>query len=110
MMSEVIRAPDTLFDIRGDIINNDRGCFSFMTKNSPNSSAPDSLVFFAANSDPMMPSAPSANASSAARSRHSQGVNAALCDGSTRFVNAIIALGTWQALGSMNGSEMIPDY
>jgi prepilin-type N-terminal cleavage/methylation domain-containing protein/prepilin-type processing-associated H-X9-DG protein len=110
MMSEVIRAPDNLFDIRGDIINNDRGCFSFTTKNSPNSSAPDSLVFFAANSDPMMPSAPSANASSAARSRHSQGVNAALCDGSTRFVNAIIALGTWQALGSMNGSEMIPDY
>jgi prepilin-type N-terminal cleavage/methylation domain-containing protein/prepilin-type processing-associated H-X9-DG protein len=110
MMSEVIMAPDSLFDIRGDIVNNDRGCFSFMTRNTPNSSAPDSLVFYAANSDPMMPSSPSGNASNAARSRHSGDVNVALCDGSIRFVTNSIPIVTWQALGSMNGSEVISDY
>lgn len=110
LMSETIMAPDKLFDIRGDIINNDRGCFNFMTLNTPNSSAPDSLHFYAANDDPMMPSAPASNASNAARSRHTGGVNAALCDGSVRFITNNVPITTWAAMGSMNGNDLISDF
>jgi prepilin-type processing-associated H-X9-DG protein len=111
LMSERIMAPDTLYDIRGDIINDDRGCHSFMTINTPNSSVPDELRFWAANSDPMMPSVSSTTgAQNAARSRHSGGVNVVLGDASVRFVANSIALSTWQMLGTMNGGEVIPNF
>jgi prepilin-type processing-associated H-X9-DG protein len=45
----------------------------------------------------------------AARSRHSGGVNAALCDGSIRFVRDSIALAVWQALGTADGGEVFSD-
>ena len=41
----------------------------------------------------------------AARSRHSGGVQAVMCDGSVRFVSDLINQGTWQAQGTMNGRE-----
>ena len=41
------------------------------------------------------------NAYMAARSRHPGGVNAAMCDGSTRFVTNNINLTTWVAASSM---------
>jgi len=40
-----------------------------------------------------------------ARSRHSGGVNAAMCDGSVRFVDNEIAQETWQGLCTRAGSE-----
>jgi prepilin-type N-terminal cleavage/methylation domain-containing protein/prepilin-type processing-associated H-X9-DG protein len=43
-------------------------------------------------------------------SRHSGGVQLLLCDGSVRFVMQSINLGTWRALGSRNGKEVIGDY
>jgi prepilin-type processing-associated H-X9-DG protein len=43
----------------------------------------------------------------AARSRHSGGVNVALCDGSCRFVSDGITLGTWRALSTSFGGEPI---
>jgi prepilin-type N-terminal cleavage/methylation domain-containing protein/prepilin-type processing-associated H-X9-DG protein len=46
----------------------------------------------------------------AARSRHPGGVNATLCDGSTRFVGDQIDGGTWRALGTSKGGEIIGDY
>jgi len=111
LMSERIMAsPDNLFDIRGDIINDDRGCHSFMTINTPNSSVPDELVFWAANPDPMMPSVKASNAQNAARSRHTGGVNVLLGDASVRFVSNSVALGTWQSLGTMNGGEIISNF
>jgi prepilin-type processing-associated H-X9-DG protein len=111
MMSErIMAAPDNLYDIRGDIINDDRGCHNFMTINTPNSSVRDELRFWAANPDPMMPSVSASNAQNAARSRHSGGVNVSLCDGSVRFVTNSIALSTWQWLGTMNGGEVIPNF
>jgi prepilin-type N-terminal cleavage/methylation domain-containing protein/prepilin-type processing-associated H-X9-DG protein len=42
-----------------------------------------------------------------ARSRHTGGVNVVLCDGSCRFVSDSIAWGTWQALGTSRGGEVI---
>jgi prepilin-type N-terminal cleavage/methylation domain-containing protein/prepilin-type processing-associated H-X9-DG protein len=44
----------------------------------------------------------------AARSRHPGGVNAALADGSVRFVADSIATTVWQDLASINGGEIIP--
>ncbi|MDB5309444.1 MAG: hypothetical protein JWO38_3646 [Gemmataceae bacterium] len=110
LLSEVIMAPDSAFDIRGDVINNDRGCFSFMTLYTPNTSVPDSLVYYAASTDPQTPSSPASNAQNAARSRHTGGVNATLGDGSVRFFTNSVPIGAWQALGTMNGGEVIPNY
>jgi prepilin-type N-terminal cleavage/methylation domain-containing protein/prepilin-type processing-associated H-X9-DG protein len=41
----------------------------------------------------------------ATRSRHPGGVNAAMCDGSTRFISETIAWDVWQALGTARGGE-----
>lgn len=43
----------------------------------------------------------------AARSRHSGGVQAMMCDGSVRFVSDLIDQPVWQAQGTMNGREAI---
>jgi prepilin-type N-terminal cleavage/methylation domain-containing protein/prepilin-type processing-associated H-X9-DG protein len=96
-------------DWRGDI-HNDDGVFRFHTVITPNSSAPDlisSRTFFTPNNDPLMPVALGNPQRAAARSRHTGGVNAALCDGSVRFVSNSIALNAWMALGSMSGGEVV---
>ncbi|HSQ54569.1 MAG TPA: DUF1559 domain-containing protein [Gemmata sp.] len=46
----------------------------------------------------------------AARSKHTNGVNLLLCDGSVRFVNNGVDFFTWQSLGSRNGGEVIGEY
>jgi prepilin-type N-terminal cleavage/methylation domain-containing protein len=43
-----------------------------------------------------------------ASSRHHEGVNLALADGSVRFIQTGIDLQVWRALGSRNGEEVIP--
>jgi prepilin-type processing-associated H-X9-DG protein len=45
-----------------------------------------------------------------ARSRHAGGVHVLLGDGSARFVSSSINQGTWQALGSRNGREVIGEF
>jgi prepilin-type processing-associated H-X9-DG protein len=42
-----------------------------------------------------------------ARSRHTGGVNAALCDGSVRFIRNTISITTWRALGTASGGETL---
>jgi prepilin-type N-terminal cleavage/methylation domain-containing protein/prepilin-type processing-associated H-X9-DG protein len=44
------------------------------------------------------------------RSFHPGGVNAALMDGSVRFVTSTIDLAVWRALGTRNGGEPVGDY
>ncbi len=44
----------------------------------------------------------------AASSYHSGGVNVVMADGSVRFVPDGISFSTWQAMGSMNGGEVVP--
>jgi prepilin-type processing-associated H-X9-DG protein len=46
----------------------------------------------------------------AARSFHTGGVNAVFVDGSVHFISNTISSNTWQALGSINGSEILDDY
>jgi prepilin-type N-terminal cleavage/methylation domain-containing protein/prepilin-type processing-associated H-X9-DG protein len=45
-----------------------------------------------------------------ARSRHTNGVNLCLCDGSVRFVNNGVSFVTWQALATRAGGEVVGDY
>ncbi len=109
LMSETLiaKAPGDV-DWRGDI-HNDDGVFRFHTVTGPNSSAPDlisSSSYFQNDNDPLMPIALGNPQRAAARSRHSGGVNAAMSDGSIRFVVNGIALQTWAALGSMAGGEV----
>ena len=49
---------------------------------------------------------PSGRIGTAARSKHTNGVNVALCDASVRFVNDSVALDVWRAMGSRNGGEV----
>jgi prepilin-type N-terminal cleavage/methylation domain-containing protein/prepilin-type processing-associated H-X9-DG protein len=110
LMSELLKAwvPGD-DDWRGDI-HNDDGVFRFHTTLTPNTSAPDIIEngWFIPTGDPIMPVAAGArNAQvAAARSRHSGGVNALLCDASVDFVSNDISLNAWKALGSMKGEEV----
>jgi prepilin-type processing-associated H-X9-DG protein len=96
-------------DWRGDI-HNDDGVFRFHTRNlTPNASASDRILngWFQVPNDPLIPAVAATDQENAARSRHTGGVNAALCDGSIRFYRNSIALVTWQGLGTMDGNEVI---
>jgi prepilin-type N-terminal cleavage/methylation domain-containing protein/prepilin-type processing-associated H-X9-DG protein len=96
-------------DWRGDI-HNDDGVFRFHTLNTPNSTAADVVNWAIPNGDPRMPVSTAGSQHNAARSRHTGGVNVLLCDGSVRFVSDTIALGTWQALGPMDGREIVGSF
>jgi prepilin-type N-terminal cleavage/methylation domain-containing protein/prepilin-type processing-associated H-X9-DG protein len=98
---------------RGDI-HNDDGEFRFQTVlgYTPNTTSADiisSNSYFQQNGDPLMPVALSSPQVYAARSRHPQGVNASLCDGSVRFYRNSIPANVWSAMGSMNGNETVTD-
>lgn len=125
-LSEIIVGnPGALNDSRGDILNDD-GSPAFMSFLTPNSPSPDQSV--ACNPESMDPNSalyrtvPCAVAVGqgsyvkntgtqyAARSRHTGGVQASLCDGSVRFVSENISLDVWQALCSTNGGEAIGEF
>src|SRR5262249_57853998 len=95
----------------GGAIHNDGGVSRFHPLLPPTSPAPDIIQngWFQPTGDPLMPAVAGARESqvAAARSRHTGGVNAALCDGSIRFFRSTMSLNTWQALGTMNGGEGI---
>lgn len=111
MMSEslIAKSPNDN-DWRGDI-HNDDGVFKFMTTLTPNSTAPDIVLngWFQATGDPLMPAAAGSPQYYAARSRHTGGVNAMMCDGSIRFVRNSIPLVTWQRMGTMDGNDVFAD-
>jgi prepilin-type N-terminal cleavage/methylation domain-containing protein/prepilin-type processing-associated H-X9-DG protein len=94
-------------DWRGDF-QNDQGEFCFSTLITPNSTSPDLIDSGWYQNNPVM--GPAAAASSAqyygARSRHINGVNVSLCDGSVRFCSNSISLATWEAVGSINGGDI----
>lgn len=57
-----------------------------------------------------IPDAPGEHAMIAARSRHPGGVNAALGDGSVRFVAETVNLAVWRAAGTRAGGEPSGDF
>jgi prepilin-type N-terminal cleavage/methylation domain-containing protein/prepilin-type processing-associated H-X9-DG protein len=102
---------DAAADFRGDMINDDNQCGRFMTIDTPNSGI-DEMTGWCVN-DPVnkLPCINSGNGKIAARSKYTGGVNVGFCDGSIRFVSNSIPLVTWQALSTMNGSEVFdPNY
>jgi prepilin-type N-terminal cleavage/methylation domain-containing protein/prepilin-type processing-associated H-X9-DG protein len=50
---------------------------------------------------------PPANCSMSANTPHTNGLNVLLCDGSVRFVNNSISMGTWRALGTRAGGDLL---
>jgi prepilin-type N-terminal cleavage/methylation domain-containing protein/prepilin-type processing-associated H-X9-DG protein len=110
MMSEYLMATShDDNDWRGDIQNDD-GTFRFHTLTTPNSTTPDNVGWAIPNGDPLMPVNATNPEFNAARSRHTGGVNVAMCDGSVQFISNSIAAGTWAALGTMNGGEVVGSF
>ena len=107
LMSEVIYSrKDNSVDQRGDV-NNDQGANRFMTINTPNRGT-DAMDGGWCESTAELPCTSATSAGHyTARSRHPAGVNAALCDGSVRFVTNSVSLSTWQAVSSMNGADTV---
>jgi prepilin-type processing-associated H-X9-DG protein len=110
LMSEVITARnDEDYDIRGDMLNDDRPCSQYMTLDTPNSGV-DVSPYCNANHYPWNPPCTNANPTyshKAARSRHTGGVNVLFADGRVQFVQNSIASTVWRALGTMNGGEVV---
>ena len=72
------------------------GQHTYLHTNVPNSR---SCGFFLINRASMPPS-----------SRHTGGVQMLLCDGSVRFVTENINLGTWRAIGTRDGGEVLGEF
>jgi prepilin-type N-terminal cleavage/methylation domain-containing protein/prepilin-type processing-associated H-X9-DG protein len=120
MMSEVIiglTQPTNLYEHRGDVYNDDYNCFMFHAYTTPNSKLPDWIANgycrFSGVANPPISNPPCINAATAsnsyhtARSLHPGGVNALMCDGSVRFAKDSVNVGTWRALGTSQGSEVV---
>lgn len=108
LMSEVVVVPeDTDRDTRSRRFN-DVGAPGFMTRTTPNSSIADDVE----NCVTYLPCITSTrvNISLAARSRHAGGVVVAMCDGSVKFINDQIDIGTWQALSTMAEGDLPGDF
>jgi prepilin-type processing-associated H-X9-DG protein len=112
LISETIcAAQDNTYDIRGDMLNDGEGCTTYMTLSTPNSGT-DIFPYLLPGPN-ALPEDPKGfrdtYAQKAARSRHPGGVNVVFADCSLRFVTDDIALETWKAWGTMNGSEVVSD-
>jgi prepilin-type N-terminal cleavage/methylation domain-containing protein/prepilin-type processing-associated H-X9-DG protein len=88
------------------------GAAGFVTYLPPNSVLPDVITggICQQTVNPTMPCTETSTNTyprmMGARSWHTNGVNAALCDGSVRFIPNSINFAVWQALGSSKGSEV----
>ncbi len=112
LASEIIKTPGAADDLRG-IMYYPEGPL-YQHNNGPNSTTPDSLRSSACNNIPEAPCTGTYSAYNnrslimSARSRHPGGVNLCMADGTVRFVSNGIAIGTWNALGTINGGEVLP--
>jgi prepilin-type N-terminal cleavage/methylation domain-containing protein/prepilin-type processing-associated H-X9-DG protein len=113
-VSEVIKGPRDGNDIRGFTWwGGAAGFVTYQTPNNPN--ATDVMTGGGCGPNSFKPAIyPCTTASTStlprlqlARSRHTGGVNAALCDGSVRFVSNSISVVTWRALGTSQGGETL---
>jgi prepilin-type N-terminal cleavage/methylation domain-containing protein/prepilin-type processing-associated H-X9-DG protein len=86
----------------------------FVTSLRPNDTNPDRSWGGSDWCDTATPNAPCAFLNGAyvfgARSRHSGGLNAGLCDGSVRYVGNSIAAKLWHDLGTSQGAEITGDF
>jgi prepilin-type N-terminal cleavage/methylation domain-containing protein/prepilin-type processing-associated H-X9-DG protein len=112
LLGELVVSPDlTTHDVRGRLYNTaDQGGMMFSTLYPPNTTVPDTLEWCQS----LLPVAPcrptTAGINLSARSYHQGGVNAALADGSTRFISNGVEFATWQRLGTRAGGEVLGDF
>jgi prepilin-type N-terminal cleavage/methylation domain-containing protein/prepilin-type processing-associated H-X9-DG protein len=89
---------------------NDSSC-QFMTYITPNSTVPDSLEAYCvsnpAQNEPCVTGGSYNIQFLGSRSRHPGGVNSLFADGSVKFIKSTVSLPIWQALGSIQGAEVI---
>jgi len=111
--SEICVSPDvSANDLRGRYCNTWEGNNLFSTLNPPNTTVPDRQTY-QGQSITWAPITTIGNDGSqelSARSRHDQGVNALMGDGSVRFVSNSVNAGTWQGLGSRSGGEVNTNF
>ena len=117
MMTEILIPGDegasaALRDSRADVFNNSGDPrWAFMTITGPNSSIPDRLPECGASASVPVQNLPCVALGGpnqhAARSQHSGGVHALLCDGSTRFVSNTVDLTVYRSVGSSRGLETV---
>jgi prepilin-type N-terminal cleavage/methylation domain-containing protein len=87
------------------------GAAGFTTYLTPNSTLPDVMEGGGCGTNPPNPPCTSTSTLAfprmvAARSRHLNGVLAAMCDGSVHFVNNSVSFPVWNAMGSSQGGEV----
>ena len=105
LMSETrFPQPEYGEDPRGDVFYA-LGAPYFATFSTPNSST-DYHAWPAGSNDPALPLA-SGSMGIVARSKHSGGVNAVMCDGAVTFIPDSVSLAVWSAMGSMNQGESV---
>ncbi len=99
-------------DIRGAVLVPAVGGNMFTTFTAPNSTTPDQIISCESRMQTNHPlklnctqNQTDGNTWAAARSVHTGGVNAAMADGSVRFIRDGINLQTWQAMGTKSGGE-----
>jgi prepilin-type N-terminal cleavage/methylation domain-containing protein/prepilin-type processing-associated H-X9-DG protein len=123
-MSEVLQTPwgtvsstQVYVDRRGRIWNDDTFCYQISTRLTPNSPQgdygycdPSNLRYPCDRLSYGLTSAAAPDAYMGARSRHTGGVNASLCDGSVRFISNNINPATWVALSSAAAGDLVGDY
>lgn len=117
MLSEVLTwdtptANGTSDDWRGVWILPGIGANTFTCYTTPNSRTGDRIPSCGSGIPAGHPLAcsetlTSGNTWAAARSRHTGGVNTALCDGSVRFIRDGISLVNWQGLATAAGGEVV---
>jgi prepilin-type N-terminal cleavage/methylation domain-containing protein/prepilin-type processing-associated H-X9-DG protein len=89
------------------------GAAGFTTYIGPNSTQPDVITsgVCVPTTTPLLPcttfSTPTMPRLMGARSLHPGGLNAALCDGSVRFIRDTIDVQIWQALSTSRGGEVV---
>ncbi|MBY0515029.1 MAG: DUF1559 domain-containing protein [Gemmataceae bacterium] len=93
------------------------GAAGFTTFQTPNNDAASDVMTGAGcgsapyPTSPVMPCTTTSTSSLArmqlVRSRHPGGVNAAMCDGSVRFVRSSVSLAAWRAAGTAQGNESL---
>jgi len=98
-------------DVRGSVLCPASGGNTFTGKFPPNSRGTDVLIACAIDiptTNPMFATKNVANGQvwGSARSSHTGGVNAAMADGSVRFVRASISQQVWSAACTANGGEV----
>ncbi|OWK36475.1 DUF1559 domain-containing protein [Fimbriiglobus ruber] len=111
-VAEILQAPTQGDDIRGYLWWG--GSAGFTTYQLPNSSSSTDVVAgggCGTNNTAIYPCTTTSSSTLprqlVARSRHTGGVNVALCDGSVRFVANSIDLPTWRAAGTSQGAETL---